>query len=421
MIVLNGKHHLIHKNYMENLLINMVDHLVIVEGAVNASIGSAAWTGQIPTTFQNNGRSIDGTVEYLKDMDLKYENLHVIIGDGFWTGKDQMVNVAIDKIKEITNDCFLWEIDSDEHWTKWKMDEIESEMVAESADCVEVMLHQMMGHRLQAYGQYWGGNTCFRLWNWKGQRYKMHAPPILEGGNGKVINVHQRFVHYSYHFANDVKFKGDWYYKDLNVFPNWKNMQRYENDKFPVPLGDVLARYKKYDTFIYKIPNKNIDFKWTRWIDVDEADPDVLKNVDLNKVPVIAQNQMHNLSALFNIGRQLFKYRQNNIIISNYDKKYEYQVQIIKNGIDNLGMDHTVEIVNSNDKEYDFAYVNGGTITSEDVENLIQYRKDSGYIYISDYDKHETVINLLLHDHFENEMFKEFLYIPCHNGACLIL
>lgn len=429
IIVLNGEHHLKHKDFVENLVTNMVDHLIIVEGAVDATIGSAKWSGQIPPTYQNNGRSVDGTVEYLQEMDSKHENLHVIIGDGFWTGKDEMINVAVDKAREIAEEytsgfkesSFLWEIDSDEHWTSWKMDEIEREMVAEGADCVQVLHHVMMGKRLQGYGPHWGGNPCYRLWNWKGEKYRMHAPPILEGtkGNGRVINVHQRFVHYSYYFEKDMKFKGDWYYTDLNILPRWKEIQKYSKDKFPVELGYILPRYANIGSYIYKIPDKSVDFKWTRWLDVNENDKSVIENVDMYKVPVHDQNKPHNFSTLFNIGRQLFKYREGEIVIANYDKKYDYQVQIIKNGIDNIGMDyHTTNIENSS---FDIVYINGDSITSEDVEDAFNNRKISGYIYISNYDKNESTIKLLIDSYFQNERFKEFFYIPCHNGACLIL
>lgn len=419
MIVLNGLHHLEHKNYTKYLLETALDHLIIVEGAVDATKGSASWSGKIPESFQNNGRSIDGTFEYLQNMKTEYPNLHVITCEGFWSGKDAMINAAVEKTKEITKECFLWEIDSDEQWTKWKMDEIEREMIAEGADCVDVMFHHMMGPNLIAYGPNWGGNTCIRLWNWKGQSYKRHAPPILEGGNGKTINVHQRFIHYSYYFLKDIQFKSDWYYKDLSIINRWKALQ--QNNNLPISIGEILPIYKNYDSFIYKMPNKIIEFKWTRWLDVDENDSDVLKNIDILKIPNDDINNEYNFSTLFNIGRQLFKYRDDEIVLCNYDKLHNYQIQIIKNGIDNLGMDHIVKIDNTYSENFDLVFINGDYIKSDDIENSLKYRKDSGYIYISNYDKNENTIKLLIAEYFKNEEFKEFFYIPCHNGACLIL
>lgn len=421
MIVLNGLKHLKHNNYIEYLLAEALDYLVVVEGAVDGTKGSAHWSGIVSADYHKSGNSKDGTVEYLQELNEKHKNLHVIFANGLWSGKDEMVNTAIDKIKEITNECFLWEIDADEQWTSWKMDEIELELIDNNADCIQVMFHQMMGKRLLAYGDFWGGNTCFRVWDWKGQKYQTHAPPILEGGNGKIINVHHRFLHYSYHFKEDVKFKSDWYYKDENILKNWKVMQDYKKSEFPVDLGFILPRYSNLNSKIYKIPDKNIDFKWTRWSQVKETNKKVLENINLNNIPEYEKNKENNFSMLFNLGRQLFKYRTGQIDIANYDNT-DYQVQIIKNGIDNLKMEHhDINILNNRNDKFDIVYINGNLIKSEDIENSIEYRKDCGYIYISNYNENETKIKLLIDKYYENEIFKEFFYIPAHNGSCLII
>ena len=126
-IILNGLHHLVHKDYAEYLASHL-DYWIIIEGA-NHNHGSTSWCKPIHADYHKNGSSIDGTVAFLKDLAKKYPTVLCQFADGLWESKDSKINAAIDAVKTVTDACFLWEIDCDEQWTMKQMECAEKELI----------------------------------------------------------------------------------------------------------------------------------------------------------------------------------------------------------------------------------------------------------------------------------------------------
>ena len=250
-IIFNGLHHLTHNDYY-NKILNNFDYWVVVEGA-SKSNGSTYWCKDISDKYQNNGASVDGTIEFLSE--IKSDKLIFIKSNGFWDSKDVQVNRAIFEVKKITNNCFLWEIDIDEQWELENIILSEKELFEKGGKTGKFFCEYYVGKSLIAKGD-WGEGPYNRLWDWKGEFFATHEPPILQNGNGLSIDLTPRFKHYSYYFEKDVIFKNDWYGGHENILNNWTNLQKEEN--FPVHISYLISgNWGKTNTYIYKSDEKN--------------------------------------------------------------------------------------------------------------------------------------------------------------------
>lgn len=247
-IILNGVHHLMHNNYAKYLLTECLDYWIIVEGA-SLSNGSTAWCNNMPSDYTDNGKSKDGTIKYIKDLQSKYTNLIYVSHDGFYDSKDVQVNLAINEIKKITNSCYLWEIDADEQWTKDDMIYSENELLNGGGKCGVFSCNLYIAKHLIIRGT-WGEHDYRRLWNWQGELFEKHEPPTLTN-NLPIIPMSKRFNHYSYYFENDVKFKSQWYGNHQDVYDNWSKIIYLDRDKFPLHIGNFMNQCKNYDSYIY--------------------------------------------------------------------------------------------------------------------------------------------------------------------------
>jgi cellulose synthase/poly-beta-1,6-N-acetylglucosamine synthase-like glycosyltransferase len=100
------------ENMFEYCIQNIYEYaheIIIVEGATKAI--SHYWDGDT-STFTSNGRSTDGTIEYLYKLQEKYPKIKIIIGDGFWNGKTEMCNAYA----SIATGDYIWQLDSDEFY-----------------------------------------------------------------------------------------------------------------------------------------------------------------------------------------------------------------------------------------------------------------------------------------------------------------
>ena len=251
-IILNGLHHLTHNDYYKFIL-NNFDYWVVVEGA-SKNTGTTSWCKNMPDKYQSNGKSVDGTIDFLKE--LKYKNLIFIESSGFWPNKDKQVNRCIEEIKKLTNNCFLWEIDIDEQWELENIIKAEKLLIEEKAKTGCFLCDYYVGKNLIVKGQ-WGEGGVLpyrRLWDWKGEYFETHEPPRLIGGNGKGILIPTRFKHYAYYFEQDVKFKNDWYSGHEEIYENWVKLQKEE--QFPQHISRLLGtntHWGQTNTWIYKI------------------------------------------------------------------------------------------------------------------------------------------------------------------------
>jgi hypothetical protein len=253
-IIQNGLHHLKHNDYYKFILDNF-SYWVVIEGA-SGNNGSTTWCNSFPSDLHNNGKSIDGTNEFLIDLSKKYKNIIHISPSGIWNSKDDQINAGIRKIKEITNKCFLWEIDVDEQWNINQIEYAEKMLLKSNAKTGCFLCDYYVGKDLIAIGE-WGEGLLLpyrRLWNWSGELFETHEPPRLKGGNGVGILVHTKFKHYAMFFEKDVKFKDKWYGGHNGIYERWLELQKEK--MFPQHINKLLGenmRWAKTNTKIVRI------------------------------------------------------------------------------------------------------------------------------------------------------------------------
>ena len=241
-IIHNGLHHLKHNEQTECILRDC-DWWVVVEGAARSN-GSTRWCKEFPSHLHDNGRSVDGTHEYLLELQQQYPNLVYVQSDGFWHSKDVQVNRAIQEVKKITNSCWLWEIDADEQWSASSMKEAEVELKISGnvAACFRSVCK--IGRTLQAIGE-WGEARTYgytRLWNWNGEEFACHEPPVLRGTEGTdPILLSPTFTHYNYYFENDVEFKDSWYGGHEGILDRWKLLTSLDKKFFPMHISNLIT------------------------------------------------------------------------------------------------------------------------------------------------------------------------------------
>lgn len=241
-IIHNGLHHLLHNNQYAAIISNC-DFWIVVEGA-SLSNNSTKWCKEFPLEFHSNGKSIDGTTCFFENLCLSSNKIIYIPSNGFWHSKDHQVNRAIEEVKKITNKCFLWEIDIDEQWTSDQMDKAEEELVASKAKSACFRAECFIGKNLRAIGD-WGeaftsGYT--RLWNWEGEYFLCHEPPVLEGELGKdPVMLSPVFKHYNYYFDKDVMFKDKWYGGHDQIYERWKLINSLDKRFFPMHISNLIT------------------------------------------------------------------------------------------------------------------------------------------------------------------------------------
>ncbi|MEG4802915.1 FkbM family methyltransferase [Microcoleus sp. ARI1-B5] len=233
-------------------------HWHIVEGVADLK-HDTAWSvtlgGNISDDVHRDGRSLDGTTEYLDELARLYpQNISIYRkpeGE-FWEGKREMINAPIAGIPE---ECVLWQIDVDEFWT--------FEQICQTRQ-------MFIEHPEKTAAFYWcwyfvGENlvistrNCYannpqyewlRTWRFKpGMVWATHEPPRLAEPlpNGKWRDVafvnpfrHQEtekeglvFQHFAYVTPNQLRFK-EQYYGYKNATSQWLNLQ--QQTQFPVLL-----------------------------------------------------------------------------------------------------------------------------------------------------------------------------------------
>ena len=109
-------------------------HWHIVEGVARL-VKDTAWSveggGHIPDDLHVDGRSNDGTSEYLDALVQRHPDSVTLyrkpLGE-FWNGKTEMVSAPL---QNITDACLLWQIDADELWTGQQITTMRDLFVAE--------------------------------------------------------------------------------------------------------------------------------------------------------------------------------------------------------------------------------------------------------------------------------------------------
>lgn len=231
-------------------------HWHVIEGVAEHH-HDTAWGkkngGGIYPEMHNNGLSNDGTTEYLSEVAKSLPN-HVTLyrkppGQS-WDGKLEMCNAPLANINE---ECLLWQVDCDEIWEPWQIDEVrqmfDRDPLKHSAlfRCVYFVGPDLVISNLDCYGNY--SSEWLRVWRYQpGDRWTAHEPPILTRFGIDVGKIHPfthaetlrsgTFHHYAYATEKQVSTKQN-YYGYRNALAGWKRLQAYEGP-MPCPLRDFF-------------------------------------------------------------------------------------------------------------------------------------------------------------------------------------
>jgi glycosyltransferase involved in cell wall biosynthesis len=239
-------------------------HWHIVEGVAHLK-HDTAWSlqlgGSVTDQIHNQGRSIDGTSEYIDKIARIYpENVTVYRKpEGvFWDGKREMVNEPL--IASIHEECLLWQVDADELWTVEQICNARQmfldnpEKTAAFYWCWYFLGENLVISSRNCYAQN-PQQEWLRTWRFKpGAVWAAHEPPTLVEPlpNGEWRNVasvnpwlHEEteerglvFQHFAYVIPEQLKFK-EQYYGYTNALLQWIALQ--QQTKFPVLLRQYLG------------------------------------------------------------------------------------------------------------------------------------------------------------------------------------
>jgi glycosyltransferase involved in cell wall biosynthesis len=239
-------------------------HWHIVEGVADLK-HDTGWStklgGRVADDIHHNGRSNDGTTEYLDELARLYpENVTVYRKpEGlFWDGKREMVNEPL--VSSIREECLLWQIDADELWTIDQICTVQ-QMFLHNPDktaafywCSYFVGENLVISSRNCYAQN-PQQEWLRTWRFKpGCVWVAHEPPTLaeplpKGQWRDVATVnpflHEEtekrgliFQHFAYATQEQVQFK-EQYYGYANAVSQWNSLQ--EQTQFPVLLRQFFA------------------------------------------------------------------------------------------------------------------------------------------------------------------------------------
>ncbi|OKH55464.1 glycosyl transferase family 1 [Calothrix sp. HK-06] len=238
-------------------------HWHIVEGVAELN-HDTAWSvqlgGSVNDEIHHNGRSNDGTTEYLDELARQYPDNITIYRkpEGmFWDGKREMVNAPLTNIQE---ECLLWQIDVDELWTDEQICNARQMFISNPDKtaafywCWYFVGEKLVISTRNCYAQN-PQQEWLRTWKFKpGAFWAAHEPPVLVEAlpDGQLKNVaaenpflHDEteelglvFQHFAYLTPEQLKFK-EQYYGYKNAVSQWKALQ--EQTKFPVFLLEYFS------------------------------------------------------------------------------------------------------------------------------------------------------------------------------------
>lgn len=237
-------------------------HWHIIEGVADLK-HDTAWVlrygGRIINEMHCNGRSNDGTTEYLDELAQQYpDNVTVYRKpEGiFWDGKLEMVNAPLANINE---ECLLWQVDADELWTVDQICKVRQLFISNPDKtaafywCWYFVGEDLVISTRNCYAQN-PNQEWLRTWKYKaGDVWIAHEPPRLAESlpNGQLRDVagvnpflHEEtekeglvFQHFAYVTPKQLQFK-EQYYGYANALSRWTVLQ--EQRKFPVLLREYF-------------------------------------------------------------------------------------------------------------------------------------------------------------------------------------
>jgi hypothetical protein len=226
--------------------LNLDWHWHIAEGTAKP-VRDTSWCREISPRL-----SIDGTTEYLDS--IKQHRRVTLYRRTQWDGKTEMVNAPL---SGLNGDGLVFQIDSDELWTKAQIERVHECMGNPSLTRARFRCRYFFGPdiAITSVGTYGNrGDEWTRVWRWKsGQLFEKHEPPIMSGDSGNTLDLRDDdsmvFQHYAYATEEQVAFK-ERYYGYAGAVEQWKRLQA--NRQWPARLGDY-CKWVKDETTVDKI------------------------------------------------------------------------------------------------------------------------------------------------------------------------
>lgn len=249
MIVFNAASTLPEGMFKQQLdqLYFLADQIVIVEGATRSE--KHYWDGDTSWATQD-GHSTDNTVDIIKnypDPDNKIvliqkEDAFPDSQDGFWDGKTSMCNQWS---KHATGD-YLWQIDSDEFYTKEDIAKIKELLKKDAPTQVDFYAFHFFGGMDRCItpttSVTWGNNIpwCRIFKHEAGAKWLSHEPPVYLNAKGErtdsikridrltTLNLGIVMRHYSYVCEAQILFKSRFFRND-SYLKEWSKIQNAPN------------------------------------------------------------------------------------------------------------------------------------------------------------------------------------------------
>jgi FkbM family methyltransferase len=238
-------------------------HWHIIEGVADLkhdSAWSVSWGGRITDDLHHNGRSKDGTSEYLDELQRLYPDQITLyrkpIGE-FWDGKLEMVMAPLATLQQ---DCLLWQVDVDELWTT-KQIEVAHRLFVQYPEktaayywCWYFVGQQLVVSTRNCYSQN-AQTEWLRTWRFRpGCVWASHSPPRLveplsDGQWRDLAGIHPFrqdeleshglvFQHFAYVTPEQLQFK-ERYYGYANAMQHWQALQN--QTRLPVRLRQYFS------------------------------------------------------------------------------------------------------------------------------------------------------------------------------------
>ncbi len=252
-IVLNGEPFIrYHLELLEKLPFRW--HWHIVEG-VASLVRDTAWSvatgGRIDESQHDNGRSNDGTSAYLDEIAGAHSDKITLYRKPpgvFWDGKTEMVAAPLRNIQE---ECLLWQIDADELWTAQQVVAVRNAFQRDPArTAAKFWCHYFVGPEALISTRYNYAQNPMQEWVrvWRflpGDYWAAHEPPTLvraarRSRHGRREDVdlagtfpfsHEEtealgavFQHFAYVTPEQLRFK-EVYYGYADAESRWRDLQ----------------------------------------------------------------------------------------------------------------------------------------------------------------------------------------------------
>lgn len=248
MIVFNGLS-ILPKGMLGACISNIYDichEILIAEGAVRpagGNPGNATWASK-------NGRSTDGTLEFLRSFPDPDKKIKIFIKENdFWDGKLEMCNACLSGM----SGTHLYQVDNDEFLKPTDLAKI-IWMLENHSDktMVEFFADLFFGdydHCCDYTQTKWANSIPWRrIFKFEnGAKWISHAPPILSDGKGRPLNESKKIdnwtmlslgiklYHYAYVTRSQAEFKDRYYGKNFYV-KMWDDFQK--NKDIYIVQGD---------------------------------------------------------------------------------------------------------------------------------------------------------------------------------------